>query len=90
VDEARRLTNAKLHSAGHAIDAAVTRAGYGGRLKPTKGYHFADGPYVEYRGSLPAEEREAFVMAVNERLQEVVREAIDTKVGSPLILMRCG
>ena len=35
VDEARRRLNARLHSAGHLIDAAVSRAGY--VLKPTKG-----------------------------------------------------
>lgn len=37
VDEARRRLNAKLHSAGHALDVAVTRAGLGKYLKPTKG-----------------------------------------------------
>lgn len=35
VDEGRRRINARLHSAGHLIDAAVSRAGY--VLKPTKG-----------------------------------------------------
>lgn len=46
VDPGRRLLNAKLHSAGHVVDMAV------GSLElpwiPGKGYHFPNGPYVEY------------------------------------------
>lgn len=49
VDEAKRVYHAKLHSAGHCIDAALSRAGLLDKLEPTKGYHFIDGPNVEYR-----------------------------------------
>ena len=38
VDEARRRLNARLHSAGHALDVAMALIGMGGEcLKPTKG-----------------------------------------------------
>lgn len=46
VDASRRLMAARLHSAGHLLDAAVTAVGL--KWVPGKGYHFPDGPYVEY------------------------------------------
>jgi Ser-tRNA(Ala) deacylase AlaX len=46
IDEQRRTTAARIHSAGHLLDAAVTAVGLG--WQPGKGYHFPDGPYVEY------------------------------------------
>lgn len=46
VDEARRRLCARLHSAGHLLDAAVRLVDV--RWVPGKGYHFPDGPYVEY------------------------------------------
>jgi len=49
VDKERRIKNTKLHSAGHLLDCAVTKMGIE-NLKPTKGFHFPNGPYVEYKG----------------------------------------
>jgi len=46
IDKAGRVLNARLHSAGHLLDAAVQEAGL--NWIPGKGYHFPDGPYVEY------------------------------------------
>jgi len=46
VDGKRRTLAARIHSAGHLLDAAVTAVGLG--WQPGKGYHFPDGPYVEY------------------------------------------
>ncbi|MFA5828773.1 MAG: alanine--tRNA ligase-related protein [Candidatus Shapirobacteria bacterium] len=56
IDQERRILNARLHSAGHLLDCAVTKIGIE-NLKPTKGFHFPDGPYVEYSGTIenPAE-----------------------------------
>ena len=47
IDGAARVLNARVHSAGHLLDAAVRDCGFL-LWKPAKGYHFADGPYVEY------------------------------------------
>ncbi|KAG8372950.1 hypothetical protein BUALT_Bualt12G0120300 [Buddleja alternifolia] len=55
VDEARRKLNSRLHSAGHLLDICVRNVGWD-HLEPTKGYHFADGPYVEYKGTVPQNE----------------------------------
>lgn len=49
VDREQRILNAKLHSAGHLLDCAVLKLGFD-EIKPTKGFHFSDGPYVEYDG----------------------------------------
>lgn len=48
IDEERRKLNARLHTAGHLVDDAMYELGY--KLIPNKGYHFPDGPYVEYFG----------------------------------------
>mmetsp|Transcript_110512 Transcript_110512/g.219733 ORF Transcript_110512/g.219733 Transcript_110512/m.219733 type:complete len:339 (-) Transcript_110512:196-1212(-) len=46
VDADRRRLAARVHSAGHLLDVAVTAVGL--KWIPSKGYHFPDGPYVEY------------------------------------------
>lgn len=55
VDESRRKLNSRLHSAGHLLDVCMQKVGLG-HLEPGKGYHFPDGPYVEYKGSVPQNE----------------------------------
>ncbi|KAL6524731.1 hypothetical protein OROMI_030324 [Orobanche minor] len=55
VDENRRKLNSRLHSAGHLLDSLMPRIGLGD-LKPTKSYHFSDGPWVEYKGVIPQSE----------------------------------
>lgn len=51
IDQSRRMLNAKLHSAGHLLDCAISRMEMK-QLQPTKGFHFPDGPYVEYDGTI--------------------------------------
>jgi len=50
IDKEKRLLYARLHSGGHLLDIAVSKLGL--NLTPGKGYHFPDGPYVEYNGSI--------------------------------------
>ncbi|RVX21813.1 hypothetical protein CK203_001544 [Vitis vinifera] len=45
----------KLHSAGHLLDICMRTVGLG-NLEPGKGYHFPDGPFVEYKGVVPQNE----------------------------------
>ncbi|KAF8030724.1 hypothetical protein BT93_D0033 [Corymbia citriodora subsp. variegata] len=54
VDESRRKLNSRLHSAGHLLDICMKNVGL--RLEPGKGYHFPDGPFVEYKGIIPPSE----------------------------------
>jgi len=46
VDAESRMINARVHSAGHLLDVAVQSLDL--KWVPGKGYHFVDGPYVEY------------------------------------------
>ncbi|KAL3505740.1 hypothetical protein ACH5RR_031122 [Cinchona calisaya] len=55
VDAERRKLNSRLHSAGHLLDVCMTNVGLG-HLEPAKGYHFPDGPFVEYKGTAPQNE----------------------------------
>ncbi|XAR57089.1 Alanine--tRNA ligase [Bertholletia excelsa] len=55
VDESRRKLNSRLHSAGHLLDICMRNVGLG-HLEPAKGYHFPDGPFVEYKGTVAQNE----------------------------------
>lgn len=51
VDRTTRLRNAAYHSAGHWI-ASIIKENMRLPLQPTKGYHYPDGAYVEFDGSI--------------------------------------
>ena len=55
INESKRRTNAKLHSAGHLLDACVKSLGMD--WLPGKGFHFEESPYVEYVGKMPNDEK---------------------------------
>ena len=44
-------------------------------LKPGKGYHFQEGPYVEYIGVLPENERATMVDILNKHCADLISEA---------------
>merc|ERR1712232_885145 len=46
IDEKVRRINARVHTAGHLLDRAAKDLEW--KWIPGKGYHFPDGPYVEY------------------------------------------
>ena len=50
IDEERRKLHCRLHSGGHLVDTGIHALGYD--LTAVKGYHFPDGPYIEYIGVL--------------------------------------
>ncbi|XP_040957371.1 alanine--tRNA ligase isoform X2 [Gossypium hirsutum] len=49
------LLLSRLHSAGHLLDVCMRNVGFA-HLEPGKGYHFPDGPFVEYKGTVPLNE----------------------------------
>lgn len=79
VDAAKRVFNARLHSAGHAIDTAIARNGLASLLKATKGYHFPDGPYVEYETKLADAELAGWIPKLNASLKDIILEDIPSK-----------
>jgi len=50
VNEEKRRLYARLHSGGHFLDIATKRVGL--NWIPSKGFHFAEGSYVEYVGTI--------------------------------------
>jgi Ser-tRNA(Ala) deacylase AlaX len=73
VDGEFRKQNARIHSAGHLLDIAMQRAGQ--KLKPGKGYHFVEGPYVEYIGVVPKEEMDELTAILNKNCADLIAEA---------------
>lgn len=51
-----RKINARVHSAGHLIDIAMSRTEL--KNKPTRGHHFNDHPYEEFEGIIPLDQRD--------------------------------
>ncbi len=78
VDAARRELNCKLHAAGHVIDMAVDALGLD--WKPGKAYHFPDGPYVEYTGSLEGWDREELRKKIEEEAKKLIQEGAEVKL----------
>tara|TARA_B110000285_G_C14783803_1_gene449810 strand:- start:276 stop:449 length:174 start_codon:yes stop_codon:yes gene_type:complete len=44
-------------------------------LKPGKGYHFVEGPYVEYIGVVPENERSSLADILNKHCADLISEA---------------
>lgn len=71
VDESKRRLFARVHSAGHLLDICMSRAGRSD-LKPSKGYHFATGAYVEYIGEVAEADRKPLVDKLNVLAKEII------------------
>lgn len=78
VDEARRTLHSKIHSAGHVVDMAVSALQL--NWLPGKGYHFPEGPYVEYAGSLDGLDKEKLKTDIENLCNKFVAEDRETKL----------
>ena len=74
----RRRLLSECHTAGHVVDAALARCQLW--LKPSKGYHFLDGPYVEYHGTIPTSQRSNLLEQLQTAFQQLVDEDIPTNI----------
>lgn len=72
VNSERRALHSRLHSAGHAVDWAVLQLGL--PWVPGKGYHFPDGPYVEYEGSLEGIDKEQLKAGLETQCTKFIAE----------------
>ncbi|KAK9768363.1 hypothetical protein K7432_001090 [Basidiobolus ranarum] len=69
VDGDYRMLNSRLHTAGHLIFSMIKKLEL--PLIEKKGYHFVDGPYVEFSGIWPTDlTKENFELKVNEAITE--------------------
>lgn len=78
IDKSRRELHSRLHSARHVVDMAITAL----KLKwvPGKGYHFPDGPYVEYAGSLAGLDKEKLKIDIENLCNTFIQEGRETKL----------
>jgi Ser-tRNA(Ala) deacylase AlaX len=73
VDGERRSLHARLHSGGHVIDLAIQQLDIS--WVPGKGYHFPQGPYIEYSGNLEdAGDIESFKKKLEEKTNEIIQK----------------
>ncbi|PCJ82788.1 MAG: hypothetical protein COA57_12935, partial [Flavobacteriales bacterium] len=84
INKERRLLHCRLHTAGHLVDVAMVNIGL--EFQPTKGYHFADSPYVEYDGNIPAEERPQIIEKLDAELGKLTTE--NTEVSAKVYLQK--
>lgn len=77
VDPERRMLHRRLHSGGHVVDLAVKRLGF--TWIPGKGYHFPDGPYIEYKGTLP-DDKEKLIKNIEVECDKIIAENIPTHI----------
>mmetsp|Transcript_3529 Transcript_3529/g.7705 ORF Transcript_3529/g.7705 Transcript_3529/m.7705 type:complete len:320 (-) Transcript_3529:145-1104(-) len=80
VDPTNRQLLSECHTAGHVVDAAMGKIDGTTNMPPIKGYHFLEGPYVEYKGAVDAKERDAFLDMLKVAFQELVDEDIPTVI----------
>jgi len=74
IDADKRRLYARLHSAGHLLDVCLSVVPEF-KLIPGKGYHFPDGPYVEYTGSIPPAKREEVKSKLQAECNRLILEA---------------
>lgn len=76
VDPENRRILSECHTAGHVVDAAMAKCR--ALLPPTKGYHFLDGPYVEYKGTI--DNKEEFLTRLQNAYCQLIEEDIATTI----------
>lgn len=79
IDNERRALLSKIHSAGHIIDVAVTDLGY--NWIPGKGFHFPEGPYVEYTStSFDGTDKEKLKTDIEAAIKKVIEQKLTTRI----------
>jgi Ser-tRNA(Ala) deacylase AlaX len=78
LDTATRNMHNVLHTAGHLIDYALGDLGF--HLVSAKGYHFPNGPYVEYEGKANDADIEKLKVTLGEHVQEIINRNLPVTV----------
>lgn len=90
LDKSRRMKHAKLHTAGHLIAGIIDSQP--GTMRATKGFHFEDGPYVEFEGK-PDCDADSLLSSLQAKIDILIAE--DQRVTASLVSyddlkQRCG
>ena len=78
IDSTKRNFNSRIHSAGHLVDMALKKLDID--WKPGKGYHFPNGPYVEYSGSANGVDLEKLKKDLETVCNEIASRDIPIKI----------
>ena len=78
VNAERRLLNSKNHTAGHLVDCAMHMLGM--NLTPASGYHFPEGAYVEYHGTMEENERAALLPKLQAAVNNLIAHALPISI----------
>lgn len=78
VDANKRKIHTRLHSAGHLLDIAIKELNL--TWKPGKGYHFPQGPYVEYSGNIRNDELQTVIQSIETKCKEIILRNIETRI----------
>lgn len=72
VDKERRILHSRIHSGGHILDMAVLALNL--PWVPGKGYHFPEGPYIEYAGTLGDVDKEKLKADIEAAANKCINE----------------
>ncbi len=75
IDKEKRVLHARIHSAGHLLDVALKSLDTS--LVPAKGYHFPQGPYVEYQGEVS--DTESLKVVLEQKINELIAKDVPVK-----------
>ena len=78
INQERRLENAKSHTAGHLLACVIESLA--AELQGIKGYHFPEGPYVEFKGKLASYSTELLIEKANQLLEEKISNQMNISV----------
>ncbi len=70
VNQSRRKTNTRLHSAGHVLDMAVRKLGWD--WIPGKGAHYPHMAFVEYSGEFDSDKKQELISELQVKIDELV------------------
>jgi Ser-tRNA(Ala) deacylase AlaX len=78
IDSTRRITNSKSHTSGHLLASIVEKLAP--ELMATKGYHFPEGPYIEFKGKLTTMSSDELISRVHSIVKEDILASRQLKV----------
>jgi Ser-tRNA(Ala) deacylase AlaX len=72
LDKSRRMKHARLHTSGHLIAGLIDAQR--GSMRAVKGYHFEEGPYVEFEGEPEGGDTDAFLASLQNKVNLLISE----------------
>lgn len=75
-----RLLHSRIHTYGHLIDAGMDQLGFLKTLEPGKGFHYSEGPNVEYYGEISQEKLAELEALLPKKIEELVKLNEEVKI----------